>query len=67
MHYRWSGNPMDNAAAIESAERRERELLADTGCYNCVHAITAWDQTVCDIGQTHPKCVFRKKYLRVVE
>lgn len=64
MRARWGCDPMYAAAEIEEQERREAKLLAGTGCDTCQNAVTGFGITVCDIKQTHPKCVFRGRYKR---
>ena len=57
------GDPSKLVDGIRARERREAKLLAGTGCDTCQHAITAWDITVCDIGERHPRCVRRGLYV----
>lgn len=60
-------DPADLVDGIRARERREAKLLAGTGCDTCQNAVTGFGITVCDIKQTHPKCVFRGRYVRAVE
>lgn len=58
-------DPADLVDGIRERERREAKLLAGTGCDSCQHAAQGFGLTVCGINQTHPRCVFRGRYVRV--
>lgn len=56
-------DPSLQVDGLRKAERRERELLAGTGCDTCQHGEWAFGAYHCMKNQKHPVCVFKKIYV----